>query len=329
MDTRLIHLNVNGKDYSLPEMPGEMLADLLRYRLMLTGTKIGCGEAECGACTVLLDDSPILSCSYPAAKADGHRILTIEGLASQPVPQAETTHALHPIQEAFIEKGAVQCGFCIPGQIMTGYGLLLQNPNPDQDAIKSALKDTLCRCAGYSAISEAIQDAGKVMRGDGKITSRGIPDSQFARVNVGRTAHRPEAVAKVTGDAKFTDDLVFDGLLIGRVHRADYPHAFIRSIDTSKAISLPGVRAVLTAEDLHAAKNHGLVVNDWPILIGVGERVRYVGDAVAIVAADTLEIASQAIKLIDVTYDPHTVIDDPVVARQPETEQLHSTGNLT
>lgn len=328
MDTQLIHLNVNGKEYSLPELPGEMLADLLRYRLNLTGTKIGCGEAECGACTVLLDDSPILSCTYPAAKADGHQILTIEGLAPKPVTLAEASQELHPLQAAFIEKGAVQCGFCIPGQIMTGYGLLLQNPNPDPDDIKSALKDTLCRCAGYSAISEAIQDAGKVMRGEGEITPRGIPDSKFARVKVGRTVQRPEAVAKVTGSAKFTDDLVFDGLLIGRVRRADYPHAFIKSIDISKAVQLPGVRAVLTAEDLHAARNHGLVVNDWPILVGVGERVRYIGDAVAIVAADTLDIASQAIKRIEVTYDPQKVIDDPVVARLPETDQLHTTGNL-
>ncbi len=328
MDTQLIHINVNGKEYSLPELPGEMLADLLRYRLNLTGTKIGCGEAECGACTVLLDDSPVLSCSYPAAKADGHRILTIEGLAPKPATHSEAAPELHPLQAAFIEKGAVQCGFCIPGQIMTGYGLLLQNSNPDNDDIKSALKDTLCRCAGYSAISEAILDAGKVMRGEGEITPRGIPDSKFARVKVGRTVQRPEAVAKVTGDAKFTDDLVFEGLLFGRIRRADYPHAFIKSIDIAKAVDLPGVRAVLTAEDLHAAKNHGLVVNDWPILIGVGERIRYVGDAIAIVAADTLEIASEAIKLIDVVYDPQLVIDDPVVARYPDTVQLHPTGNL-
>jgi xanthine dehydrogenase molybdenum-binding subunit len=211
---------------------------------------------------------------------------------------------------------------------MTSYGLLLQDPDPDETAIKAALKDTLCRCAGYSAIQEAIQDAGKVMRGEGVIEPRDIPESIHRQTQIGRIAPRPEAVQKVTGEAKFTDDLFFEGLLIGRVRRADVPHAFVKSIDISQAVTLPGVRAVLTATDLKAARNHGLVVNDWPILVGVGERVRYVGDAIAIVAADTLDIANEAVKLISVDYDRKTVIDDPVVSRNPVTEQLHPTGNL-
>ncbi len=328
MDKNMLHLEVNGKDYQVEELPGEMLADLLRNRLHLTGTKIGCGEAECGACTVLLDGSPILSCSYPAVKANGHTVLTIEGLASQVTESTTNNHGLHPLQEAFIEKGAVQCGFCIPGQIMTAYGLLLQNPNPEDADIQAALKDTLCRCGGYSAIQEAIHDAAAVMQGKGKITPREIPDSVHARKIVGRPAIRPEAIQKVTGEAKFTDDLVFENMLIGKVRRADHPHALIRTIDISQAKSLPGVRAVLTADDLTAARNHGLVVNDWPILIGVNDRVRYVGDAIAIVAADTRDIAEEAIRLIEVTYDPKPVIDDPVISRHPETEQLHPGGNL-
>ena len=212
---------------------------------------------------------------------------------------------------------------------MTSYGLLLSNPDPSEAEIRSALKDTLCRCAGYSAITEAIQEAGAVMRGDQKsITPRDIPNSIHARKVVGRSAQRPEAIQKVNGEAKFTDDLVFDGLLVGRAKRTYVPHAIVKRIDVSKAASLPGVRAVMTAADLKFAKNHGLVVNDWPIMIGVGERVRYVGDTVAIVAADTNEIAVDALKLIDVEYDEQTVIDDPVVANKPETTQLHPTGNL-
>ncbi len=328
MDKNMLHFNVNGRDYELEEMPGEMLADLLRNRLHLTGTKVGCGEAECGACTVLLDGSPILSCSYPAVKASGHTILTVEGLSAQTPKSIVSEHHLHPLQEAFIEKGAVQCGFCIPGQLMTAYGLLLQKPDPDDDDIRAALKDTLCRCGGYTAISEAIHDAAGVLNGAGKISPRAIPDSKHARTIVGRTAFRPEAMQKVTGEAKFTDDLIFEEMLIGKVRRADYPHAFVRLVDVSRAKALPGVRAVLTAEDLAAARNHGLVVNDWPILVGVNERIRYVGDAVAIVAADTREIAEEAIHLIEVTYDPQKVIDDPVVSRQPDTTQLHSGGNL-
>jgi len=323
----MIDINVNGKKYQLDEQPGEMLADLLRYRLGLTGTKIGCNESECGACTVLLDGSPILSCSYPAVKASGHKITTIEGLAEKrSKPDQELK--LHPLQEAFIAKGAVQCGFCIPGQIMTSYGLLLANPNPRENDIREALKDTLCRCAGYAAISEAILDAGAVLRGEGHITRRELPESSLAKKSVGRLADRPEAVAKVTGEAKFSDDIHFDGMLIGRVKRTYIPHAFVRSIDLSAARNIPGVRSILTAADLKHAHNHGLVVNDWPILVGINERVRYVGDAVAIVAADSKEIADEAIAAIQVEYDMLPVIDNPVLARQPGVTQLHETGNL-
>ncbi len=324
----MIHLKVNGKDYSLEEKPGEMLADLLRYRLGLTGTKIGCGEAECGACTILLDGSPVLSCSYPAMKASGHEILTIEGLAEKAPETEKAKGHLHPLQETFIAKGAVQCGFCIPGQIMTSYGLLLTNPDPSKDDIKSALKDTLCRCAGYSAISEAVTEAGAIMRGEGGIEPRGIPDSIHAKKVVGRNAQRPEAVVKVTGEAMFSDDLTFEGMLVGRAKHTYVPHAFVKSIDVSKAEALPGVVSVMTAADLKHAKNHGLVVNDWPIMVGIGERVRYVGDTVAIVAAETADIASAALKLIDVDYDEQAVIVDPVKANQPEAVQLHETGNL-
>lgn len=324
----MIDIIVNGKRYSLNEKPGEMLADLLRDRLRLTGTKVGCGEAECGACTVLIDGSPVLSCSYPAVKASGHEVLTIEGLADRAPESEQQKGHLHPLQETFIAKGAVQCGFCIPGQIMTSYGLLLANPDPSKEDIKSALKDTLCRCAGYSAISEAVIEAGEVLRGEGEIHPRHVPESIRAKNTVGRIANRPEAVSKVTGEAKFSDDLSFDGMLVGRAKRTYVPHAIVKSIDITRAQSLPGVHAVMTAADLKHAKNHGLVVNDWPILVGIGERVRYVGDAVAIVAADTKEIASAALKLIDVVYDEQHVIDDPVKAREPGAVQLHETGNL-
>jgi len=136
-----INLSVNGQQYSLEPVAGETLSTLLRQRLQLTGTKIGCEEAECGACTVLIDGEPIVSCIYPAERADGKTIVTIEGLAQGVHEEMK----LHPLQEAFIEHGAVQCGFCIPGQIMTAYALLKHNPNPDSADVRFALKDTLCR----------------------------------------------------------------------------------------------------------------------------------------------------------------------------------------
>ncbi len=152
----MINFFVNGKFIEIPTIEGEMLSDLLRNRLGLLGTKIGCNEAECGACTVVIDGKAILSCNYPAQKVQGKHVLTIEGLACRENNESEN---LHPLQEAFIRYGAVQCGFCIPGQIMTSYALLKQIPNPNIEEIQYALKDTLCRCAGYPSIIAAIQAA--------------------------------------------------------------------------------------------------------------------------------------------------------------------------
>jgi len=319
----MMELIVNGKRVEVEPQPGEMLAHLLREQLGLTGTKIGCEEAECGACTVLVDGEPVLSCTYPAARAAGKSVLTIEGLKGT-----------HPLQEEFIRHGAVQCGFCIPGQIMTAYALLQTNPNPSETEIRQALKDTLCRCAGYPSIIRAVQSAARRLRGETPlppvvapvISEQGAlqPPLQV----IGTLQPRPDALEKVSGTAKFTDDLKFPGMLHARVKRAMVPHAILKRLDVEKARALPGVHAVLTAADIPGEKNHGLVIFDWPIMVGIGERVRYVGDAVAIVAAETRQIATQALDLIEAEYQLLEVISDPVRARQPDAPQLHSNGNL-
>ena len=316
---------VNGKEYTIDALPGEMLADILRERLRLTGTKIGCNEAECGACTVLVDGEPVLSCTYPAAKADGREILTVEGLA-------EVGGAIHPLQQAFVAYGAVQCGFCIPGQLMTSYALLQSNSNPSEADIRHALKDTLCRCAGYPTIVRAIQVAAEAMRTGQTIQSQ--PQDavkslkQTAYQTIGKLQARPDAIEKVTGKAKFTDDLKFEGMLHAAVKRAGVPHAFLRKLDISRAKALTGVVAVLTAADVPGENTHGLVVYDWPVMVGIGERVRTVGDAVAIVAADQREIAIQALELIDAEYELQPVISSAVQSRQEGVPHLHENGNL-
>ena len=319
-----ISLTVNGQLHTLTVNPDETLADALRIRLKLTGTKIGCEEAECGVCTVLVNGEPTLSCVYPAARADGKEILTIEGLAKT----QDGRLILHPLQDAFVQHGAVQCGFCIPGQIMTSYALLKRNPNPTSDELRHALKDTLCRCAGYPTIESAILDAAKALRTGEPITPPEIPDSINAHKVVGRNKIRPDAVEKVTGDAIYTDDLEFDNMLYAHVKRAGVPHAFLKKLDISKAQNLPGVVAVLTADDIPAERNHGLVVFDWPVMVGIGERVRYVGDALAIVAAESQEIAEQAVALIEAEFEEQTVIKDAVQSYQPDVPQLHESGNL-
>jgi CO/xanthine dehydrogenase Mo-binding subunit/aerobic-type carbon monoxide dehydrogenase small subunit (CoxS/CutS family) len=319
-----ITLTVNGQSHTLTVSATETLADTLRVRLKLTGTKIGCEEAECGVCTVLVNGEPTLSCVYPAARADGKDILTIEGLAKS----EDGKLILHPLQDAFVQHGAVQCGFCIPGQIMTSYALLKRNPDPTSDQLRHALKDTLCRCAGYPTIENAIMDAAQALRTGEPIHPPHIPDSINAKKVIGKSAVRPDAVEKVIGKALYTDDLVFENMLFAQVHRAGVPHAILKGLDISKAQALPGVVAVLTAEDIPGERTHGLVVFDWPVLVGIGERIRYVGDALALVAAETQEIAEQAAALIEAEFDLQTVVKDAVQSYQPDAPRLHESGNL-
>lgn len=332
-----MELFVNGQRVVIEPEPREMLADLLRNKLGLTGTKIGCNEAECGACTVLIDGEPVLSCTYPALKAAGKHVLTIEGLAAlglgsrlQPENESVESHSvqLHPLQEAFILHGAVQCGFCIPGQLMTSYALLQKNPDPSEEDIRQALKDTLCRCAGYPTIIRSVQAAAQAMRNHQPVKPPEISPSATPEKIVGRLQIRPDAIEKVTGAAIFTDDLQFEGMLYARVKRSEIPHGVIRRMDIDQAKVLPGVVAVLTAEDIPGEHNHGLVIYDWPVLVGVGERVRYMGDAVAIVAAESHEIAEEALGLIQVEYETLPVVKDAVQARQPDAPVLHENGNL-
>jgi xanthine dehydrogenase molybdenum-binding subunit len=320
----LLTLTVNGHRYTLPPEPGETLAHLLRERLRLTGTKIGCEEAECGSCTVWVDDEPQLACIYPAARAHERTVITIEGLAAT----WGGGNGLHPVQEAFIRHGAVQCGFCIPGQIMMAAALLRRCPHPGPAEVRQALKDTLCRCGGYPSIERAVLAAATAMRTGGPVPPPDIPLAAEPLHTIGTLVPRPDAVAKVTGTARYTDDLCFAGMLHARVKRAGVPHAIVRRLDVSKARNLPGVVAVLTAEDIPGEHNHGLVIPDWPILVGVGERVRYVGDALAIVAAETRALATQALAQIEVELEPQPVIADPIQARRPDSPALHPGGNL-
>ncbi len=351
----LLHFTLNSDPCDVESQPGEKLSDLLRQKLGLTGTKVGCGEGRCGICTILMDGKPVRSCLTAAEKADGKSILTVEGLRkigwalNRPERKlttheergafGENLHKLHPLQEAFIRYGAIQCGFCTPGQLMRAYALLEVNPDPSNVEIRAAMNEVLCRCGSYELIEEAIQAAAKAIRMGAEVEDPAFFED-FVRENSGRTegtdtltqvghpAIRPDALAKACGSAKFTDDLNFPGMLYARVLRAGVPSAILRSLDISAAKVLPGVKTILTAENLPAARNHGLYYQDWPILVGVDERVRYQGDALALVAADTQAIADQAVALIKVEFDIRPVISSPQQALQPGAEQLHEHGNL-
>ena len=146
---KLIHLTINDQQYEVAVEPNQTLVDLLRYQLGLTGTKKGCEMGDCGSCTVIMDGKAVNSCLVLALQADGRSIQTIEGL--------ETGEGLHPVQEAFVEKGAIQCGFCSSGMILSAKTLLDQKPNPSETEIRRALSGNLCRCTGYQKIIEAVK----------------------------------------------------------------------------------------------------------------------------------------------------------------------------
>ncbi|MFQ5812362.1 MAG: (2Fe-2S)-binding protein [Anaerolineae bacterium] len=161
-------MTLNGESVTVEVEPFELLVDVLRDKLGLTGTKIGCNEGECGACTVIMDGRAVLSCLLPAMKAQGREVVTVEGLSHG--------DELHPLQRAFIEKGAVQCGYCTPGMIMSAKALLDENPQPSIDEIEEALAGNLCRCTGYFQIIEAIIQSSN-------------PKSKIQSPNMGADAH--------------------------------------------------------------------------------------------------------------------------------------------
>jgi len=340
-----LNLTVNGVAHMLDVPANRFLAEVLRYDLGLTGTKIGCNEAECGACTVIVNGRSVNSCIYPAFKAQNADVLTIEGVAAtwsnpqSPIPNLQSHEdgdwrleigELHPLQQAFVQHGATQCGFCTPGFIMQAKTLLDANPDPTDDEIKHCLKDTYCRCTGYVSIVNAIKAAGEKLR-TGHLPEPILPDHIEPLEHIGKAIPRPDAVAKVTGQAMYSDDYQFAEMLHGATLRSEYPHARILSIDASAALTLPGVHCVLTQQDIPGELRHGLVEYDWPAFAGGEYPARYVGDPIALVVADTDELAHDALQLIKVAYDVLPVVTDPVMARQPDAPVLHPDrpdGNL-
>jgi CO/xanthine dehydrogenase Mo-binding subunit/aerobic-type carbon monoxide dehydrogenase small subunit (CoxS/CutS family) len=327
-ETTKINLTVNGTEHQLEITANTKLADVLRNNLGLTGTKIGCGDGLCGSCVVLLDGRAVRACTYAARRCDGKSVLTIEGLAASWGDADE----LHPLQKAFIDHGAVQCGFCTPGALMSAAGLwnkmVAADLLPDEAEIKKALARNACRCTGYASILRAVQSAVHEYRTGQPLPPIAIETLAPLRI-IGHSYPRPDAVAKVTGAARFADDYAFPGMLHGATLRAEHPHARILAIDTDRARALPGVRAVLTHADVPGRNRHGLVYFDWPVLCD--DKVRYLGDAVAIVAADTPAIARQALALIQVEYEPLPVVASAEQARQSDAAIVHEewkTGNL-
>ncbi|NLC11353.1 MAG: molybdopterin-dependent oxidoreductase, partial [Firmicutes bacterium] len=306
-----IQLKVNGVLRQVVVEPSLTLLDLLRDHFHLTGTKQGCDKkGQCGACTVIVDGKAVRSCLLKLDKLDGAEVITVEGLGTPDNP--------HLIQEAFVLAGAIQCGYCTPGMIMTAKALLDVNPDPSTEDIKKAFSRNLCRCTGYVKIIDAVKLAGKFIRGElSPEDVRPAPDGP----KLGVSYPRPSAMSKACGTAAFAADIYVPGALELAVVRSPYPHALIKGIDSSAAESMPGVVGVMTAKDILGTNRLKMIVDDRPVLCD--DKVRYIGDPVAIVAARTREQAIEAAKAVEVKYELLPVLSSPEEALAEGAVQVH------
>ena len=277
---------VNGKTVKTDKK--QSLLRFLRDELHLTSVKDGCSQGACGACTVIIDGAVCKACVPTTDRLEGRQILTVEGLS-----QWESEVFTY----AYGEAGAVQCGFCIPGMVMCTKALLDVNPDPTEDEIKYALRNNYCRCTGYVKIIAAVKLSAKILQ-EGVIPGKSADDWK-----VGSRVHRLDVEEKVLGYGKYPDDFYKENICCGSALRSKYPRARVLSIDTSKAKALPGVIAVLTAEDIPGENKIGHLKHDQYTMIPVGGLTHYLGDAVALVAAEDMETVEKAKKLIKVEYE--------------------------
>ena len=311
---QLININVNGTSYEIAVKPNSTLVDVLREQLRLTGTKKGCGLGDCGACTVLINGKAVNSCLVLAVEADGQNILTIEGLA-----QGEE---LHPIQQAFVEKGAIQCGYCTPGMILRTKSLLDENPNPSEEEIKKALTGNLCRCTGYTKILEAIDTSKAYLKGEKPQSIEYQPQKSAMDLSVvGKRLPKIDAPDKATGRAIYTDDIVLPNMIYGKLLLSPLPHAKIKSVNIEKAKSLPGVKLILTGSDV-TDLTYGTSPPRYDENVLAKDKVRYVGDVVAAVAAIDEATCYKAINLIEVEYEELPAVFDPLEAMKDGAPRL-------
>jgi len=302
-----ITLNINGAAHALDLAPATTLLAALRG-LGFYGAKFGDEDGLSGADTVLLDGKPINAGSLLAAQAEGHTLATIEALGEHPEQGWRKTAGLHPLQKAFIENGAIQCGYCTPAQILAAKSLLDKNPNPTEAEVREALAGVLCRCTGYLKPTQAVMSAAAEMRGEPaaakKITL--TPETEKYQI-VGKPEIKVDAVKLAQGKPAFAADVDMRGVLHAKVLRSPHAHARIKNIDASKAKALNGVAAVLTWQDLPRVAYSTAGQSD-PMpgpqdTFSLDNKVRFVGDRVAFVAAETAEIAEQALALINVEYE--------------------------
>lgn len=360
-----IQLQINHAIRNFEISPSTTLLSLLRNEGYF-GVKFGgCQQGECGACTVLLDGKPVNSCEVLAAQANGHVIETIEASGEHPQRGWKHTAGLSIIQQAFVETGAIQCGYCTPAMVLAAKALLSKNASPTEDEVREAISGILCRCSGYLKPVQAILRAAAVIRGEalppidfqgegmpvswgepsrperpGGETIRGGPDLKTRVIpriilqtemkpfhSVGKPEIKVDAVKLVQGKPAFVDDITMRGMLYARVLHSPVAHARIKRINAEKARALPGVAAVLTWQDIPRVVYSTAGQSD-PIpgpldAFSLDNKVRFVGDRVAFVAAETEEIANKALELIEVEYEPLPAILDTTESMKQGAVVIH------
>jgi CO/xanthine dehydrogenase Mo-binding subunit/aerobic-type carbon monoxide dehydrogenase small subunit (CoxS/CutS family) len=312
-----VSLNINGRVEVLDIAPQRTLLEVIRDDLQLTGTKCGCEDGTCGACTILLNGAAVRSCLLLAAEVQGQEIVTIEGLSEG--------EKLHPIQEAFVKYGGMQCGFCAPGMILTAKALLDKNPSPTETEIRQAISGNLCRCTGYTKTVESVMAASgqraTSFQKEGVISDYSV---------VGKRVSRTDSVPKAKGETKYSADLYLPGMLYAKVLRSPHAHARILNIDTSRAEKLPGVRAVITGKDAIPYR-WGVFAYTRDMQFLPTDKARFVGQEVAAVAAINEEVAQEAVDLIKVEWEPLPHVLDPEQALLEGAPLLHDEkpGNVS
>lgn len=307
----MYRLHINGQIYETET--DKKLIRYLRDDLRLTSVKDGCSEGACGTCTLIVDGKATRACIPMVSKMEGKKILTVEGLSQR----EKDVYGY-----AFAKAGAVQCGFCIPGMVMCAKALLDANPTPDRLEVIAAIRNNVCRCTGYKKIIEATLLSARILR-------EGLPvREEQGKVPVGMAMQRIDAREKVLGTGEYPDDVYLDGMIYASAVRSKYPRARVLAIHTEKARELQGVVGVFTANDIPGDIKVGHLKQDWDALIPVGGMTHYLGDAICLVAAESMEVLKEAKSLVEVDYEVQDGVFDPFEALKEGAPKVHESGNI-
>ena len=305
----MIKFSLNGELICYEGDPNNSLMNFLREEKDITSVKDGCScQAYCGACMLEINGEARLSCTTKMYKLNDAEVTTMEG-----IPEA----VRDVIAKAFVEKGAVQCGFCTPGFIMRTKVLFQKNPTPTREEIVKALNVNLCRCTGYVKIIDAIEFACQ------KLNTGETVEYSEKNAKVGSSYPKYQAYETAIASRKFVNDLKFEGMLFGALKFSDHPRAEIIQIDYSEALHLSGVIRIVTAKDIPGNRYTGLIYPDWPLMLSEGETTRYIGDVLCGVIAYNEKIAREAVSRIHVEYKILAPLTDPYIAMESNAPQVH------